>query len=170
MTKPAAEAAVLRVADVPRGELRTLLSRWGVALVEVEDGQPIPGSYWGDCEAGLIGLGVHVRADTPLHSLLHEFAHLICATPERRASLHTDASDSIEEENASCYLQVLLADLVPGLGRARMLADMDAWGYSFRLGSSARLFDEDADDARRWLLEQGLIDARGRPLPRLRGE
>jgi hypothetical protein len=38
---------------------------------------------------------------------------------------------------------------------------MDEWGYSFRLGSAARWFAEDAEDARAWLLEQGLIDPRG---------
>jgi hypothetical protein len=35
---------------------------------------------------------------------------------------------------------------------------MDAWGYTFRLGSAARWFAEDADDARRWLLARGLIE------------
>ena len=44
-----------------------------------------------------------------------------------------------------------------------MLADMDAWGYTFRLGSARAWFEEDADDAREWLLTRGLIDAAGRP-------
>ena len=47
---------------------------------------------------------------------------------------------------------------VRGFGRDRMLADMDAWGYSFRLGSSKRWFHEDAEDAQAWLMEHGLID------------
>jgi hypothetical protein len=34
---------------------------------------------------------------------------------------------------------------------------MDAWGYTFRLGSAARWYAEDADDARQWLLERGLL-------------
>ena len=33
-----------------------------------------PGSYWGDSEAGLRGNALYVRADTPLHSLLHELS------------------------------------------------------------------------------------------------
>jgi hypothetical protein len=39
---------------------------------------------------------------------------------------------------------------------------MDAWGYSFRLGSTAAWFGADAEDAREWLRRQGLIDAHGR--------
>jgi hypothetical protein len=62
-----------------------------------------------------------------------------------------------------CYLQILLADRLPGFGRARMLADMDAWGYSFRLGSARRWFEEDAQDARDWLLSHGLITADEQP-------
>jgi hypothetical protein len=41
------------------------------------------------------------------------------------------------------------------------MADMDEWGYTFRLGSSARWFREDAEDARRWLQSRGLLDERG---------
>ena len=115
------------------------------------DGAPIPGSFWGDREAGLIGTTVHARADTPVHSLLHEAAHLLVLPPARRAGVHTDASDSQEEEDATCYLQVLLADALPGVGRDRLMADMDAWGYSFRLGSTRAWFEGDADDARAFL-------------------
>src|SRR3546814_13723150 len=74
------------------------------------------------------------------HSLLHEACHLIGRSPERRAAVHTDATDSVEEEDAVCLLQALLGDALPGVGRARVLADMDAWGYtdrkSTRLNSS----------------------------------
>ena len=49
------------------------------------------------------------RADTPVHSLLHEAGHLIVLPPERRAGVHTDATDSIAEEDAVCVLQALLA-------------------------------------------------------------
>jgi len=42
------------------------------------------------------------------------------------------------------------------------MADMDAWGYSFRLGSAARWFAEDAADALEWLQRRQLIDVAGR--------
>jgi hypothetical protein len=45
---------------------------------------------------------------------------------------------------------------------------MDAWGYSFRLGSTRAWFESDAADARDWLLAARLIDAQGRPTGRLR--
>ena len=80
----------------------------------------------------------------------------------------TDAGGDVAEENAVCYLQVLLADEIPGFGRDRMFADMDAWGYSFRLGSARAWFEQDAEDARAWLFDQGLIDASGRPTWRVR--
>jgi hypothetical protein len=39
---------------------------------------------------------------------------------------------------------------------------MDEWGYTFRLGSAAAWFREDAEDARRWLIDQHVIDAENR--------
>jgi hypothetical protein len=45
---------------------------------------------------------------------------------------------------------------------------MDAWGYSFRLGSAQTWFEQDADDARAWLREHALIDVADRPTWRLR--
>jgi len=138
-----------------------LLHRYGLTLVPVADGEPIPGSYWGEPEAGLIGENVYARGDTPVHSLLHEACHLIVAAPERRQQIHTDASESQLEEDATCYLQILLADSLPGVGRARVMADMDAWGYSFRLGSAQAWFERDAEDARAWLQARGLLSQAG---------
>ncbi|ATD68031.1 hypothetical protein CNR27_11820 [Luteimonas chenhongjianii] len=150
-------AAVLRLADIGFDAPTGLLARYGLALRRVPDGAPIPGSYWGAPEAGIIGHEVHARGDTPVHSLLHEAGHLIVLPAERRAAVHTDATDSVEEEDATCYLQIVLADALPGVGRARLMADMDAWGYTFRLGSARAWFECDAEDARAWLLARGLL-------------
>lgn len=155
----AAAAGVLTLADVGWACVEALLARHGLALVRVDAGAPIPGSYWGEPEAGVIAHRVHARADTPLHSLLHEACHLIVAPVEKRAAIHTDASDSQAEEDATCYLQILLADELPGVGRERLMRDMDAWGYTFRLGSARAWFERDAGDARAWLAERGLVDA-----------
>ena len=152
-------SSVLLLSDLGFDAPRALLARFGLVLSEVPADQPIPGSYWGDCEAGVIGGTVFARADTPLHSLLHEACHLLVLPPARRAQVHTDATDSIEEEDATCYLQIVLADALPGVGRARMQADMDAWGYSFRLGSARAWFEQDASEARQWLIARGLIGA-----------
>ncbi|MDH4126954.1 MAG: hypothetical protein OEV69_15105, partial [Gammaproteobacteria bacterium] len=64
--------------------------------------------------------------------------------------------------------QILLADFLPGVGRERLMRDMDAWGYSFRLGSTALWFASDADDAVAWLRSHGLIDNTGAPTFSLR--
>jgi hypothetical protein len=149
-------ADVLRLADIGFAPATALLARHGLRLQAVADGEPIPGSYWGECEAGLIGTDVYARADTPVHSLLHEACHLLVMPPARRAAVHTDATDSVEEEDATCYLQILLADALPGVGRDRLMQDMDAWGYSFRLGSSRAWFDGDAADARRFVEALGI--------------
>jgi hypothetical protein len=94
---------------------------------------------------------VHARADTPVHSLLHEASHLLVMPAERRPGVHTDATDSVPEEDAACYLQILLAGQLEGVGSERLMADMDAWGYSFRLGSTRAWFEADAEDAREFL-------------------
>ena len=155
---------MLTLADIGFDAPAALLARYGLQLARVADGEVIPGSYWGDCEAGLIGTSVHARADTPVHSLLHEAAHLIVLPPERRAAVHTDATDSVEEEDAVCVLQALLGDALPGVGRDRILADMDAWGYTFRLGTAKAYVEQDADTAWQWLATRGLVDPATRTL------
>jgi hypothetical protein len=146
----------MRLAELGFAAPAALLARYGLMLVRVPDETPIPGSYWGDEEAGVIGHAVYARGDTPVHSLLHEACHLLVLSPQRRAAVHTDATDSIEEEDATCCLQILLADALPGVGRARMMADMDAWGYSFRLGSARAWFERDAAEAHAFLVARGL--------------
>lgn len=153
----AAEPVVTRVAEIDLGAAAALLARHGLRLHRVPDGGEIPGSYWGAPEAGIIGCDVYVRGDTPVHSMLHEACHLIVLPPQRRAQVHTDATDSVEEEDATCYLQIVLADALPGVGRARLMADMDAWGYTYRLGSTRAWFEQDAENARAWLLARGLL-------------
>lgn len=159
----ATHADVLRLRDISFADAQGLLARYALRLEHVPDSAPIPGSYWGDCEAGLVGTTVYARSDTPVHSLLHEACHLVVLPPERRVAVHTDATDSVEEEDAVCLLQALLGDLLPGVGRARVLADMDAWGYTFRLGSAAAYFERDAEIAWAWLVARGLVDDERRP-------
>ncbi len=149
---------MLTVAEIEWTSAVTLLARHRLALERVADGAPIPGSFWGEPEAGVIGEKVYARRDTPVHSLLHEACHLIVAAPERRARIHTDASDSQAEEDACCYLQIVLADSLPGAGSTRLMEDMDAWGYTFRLGSARAWFERDAEDARAWLVQRGLLE------------
>jgi hypothetical protein len=154
---------VLLVNAIDRLALQMLLDRYGLTLQLVAPEEIIPGSYWGEREAGLKGSKIYARLDTPVHSVLHESAHFICMAPERRAGLDTDAGGDHAEENAVCYLQIVLADSLPNVGRKRMCADMDAWGYTFRLGSAAQWFASDAEDVRDWLIEHGVLDSLDRP-------
>ena len=147
---------------IDRLSLEMLLERYGLTLHLVAPQEVIPGSYWGEREAGLIGAKIFARLDTPLHSVLHESAHFICMTPERRAGLDTDAGGDDAGESAVCYLQLIVSESLPNVGRQRMCRDMDDWGYSFRLGSTAAWFAEDAEDARAWLIRHGLLDPQGR--------
>lgn len=159
---------MLVVDDLAGGSLESLLGRYGLELVGEAAGAPIPGSFWGEPEAGIIGTRVHARSDTPVHSVLHEACHTICMTASRRDSLVRDAGGDDLEEAAVCYLQVILADELDGVGRIRLMADMDTWGYSFRLGSTADWFARDSGDARDWLVAAGLLRPDGRPVYRLR--
>jgi hypothetical protein len=165
----AAAAPVVTMSGLDRGEIEALLEAYGARLVEVAAGERIPGSYWGESEAGLVRDGVYVRADTPAHSLLHELSHFVCMDPARRSGLTTDAGGDDDEECAVCFLQIALAAWLPGFGRERVLADMDAWGYSFREGSARAWLAGDARHAREWLRARALIDADDAPTWALRG-
>jgi hypothetical protein len=156
------------VGDVGAQVVRQLLARYGLDFELEADDAAIRGTFWGEPEAGIAGGTVYARNDTPLHSVLHETAHIVCMTAERRARLDTDAGGDDLEESAVCYLQILLADRLDGAGRDRLMRDMDAWGYSFRLGSTRRWFLEDADDARAFLEGHGIVGADGQPTWTLR--
>jgi hypothetical protein len=152
---------MLRMGGLDRLAVATLLSRYHIEMRMHAAGAEIPGSYWGESEAGLIGNVLHARSDTPLHSVLHEAAHFICMSPERRTGLHTNAGGDDAEECAVCYLQLLMAQELPQCGLARACGDMDEWGYSFRLGSTRAWFEQDAADARLWLLSEGVVNPDG---------
>lgn len=162
------DSKVLLVRDVQSVTLAALLERYGLDLKIENDGAPITGSFWGDTEAGIVGNTVYVRRDTPIHSLLHETCHVICMTSARRDGLNCDAGSDDLEESAVCYLQLVLADQIDGVGCARLMLDMDAWGYSFRLGSTQEWFQNDAEDAKKFLINHALLQEAGSPTFRLR--
>jgi hypothetical protein len=155
----APHAAVLECRDLASGELESVFAPWGIEVVVVPEDQPIPGSYWGEPEAGIVGTRLYVRPDTPVHSALHEGCHLVCMGADRRAAVERDAGGDELEEGAVCFLQVTLGERLPSVGADRLCADMDAWGYSFRTGSTRRWFVEDAEDAREWLARRGISAA-----------
>jgi hypothetical protein len=159
---------VLTLADGQLEAVGTLLARHGLSMRCVALGAPIPGSYHGAPEAGVVGTDVWVSVDTPVHSVLHEACHAICMDGARRRVLDRDAGGDFDEENAVCCLQIVLAEQLAGVGAGRLMDDMDRWGYTFRLGSAARWYAEEADEPRQWLAREGLLDAAGRPTWRLR--
>jgi len=144
-----------------------LLARYGLTLERVANDAPIPGSFWGESEAGLVGQVIYARADTPVHSVLHETCHVLCMDATRRAALHTDAGGDYAEEDAVCFLQIILAGHI-GLSAEAICADMDDWGYTFRLGSAHAWYTQDAGEARAWLVQHGLLLESGAPTWQLR--
>jgi hypothetical protein len=160
---------MMLLSTVDRGAVTQLLAGYGLTLRMVDASAPIPGSYWGESEAGLEANVLFARPDTPLHSVLHEGAHYICMTPQRRAALLRDAGGDDAEEAAVCYLQILLADALGATVRQQLYDDMNRWGYSFRLGCTRAWFEQDAMRERAWLLERALIDERQRLTGALRG-
>ncbi|MDH5357270.1 MAG: hypothetical protein OEY48_00260 [Gammaproteobacteria bacterium] len=149
-------------------ELASLLKPYGIEIEHVADDNAIPGSFFGEREAGLIGNKLLLRYDTPVHSALHEACHYICMDQQRRAKLDTNAEGDFDEENGVCYLQILLADHLSNIGKDRMMIDMDRWGYTFRLGSAKAWFEQDAGDACNWLQQYGIINDSQQPTWQLR--
>ena len=78
-------------------------------------------------------------------------------TGDRRDDVDRDAGSDDLEEAAVCYLQIVLADHIDAAGRDLLIQDMDTWGYSFRLGNTRAWFEQDADDAIEFLINQGLL-------------
>lgn len=156
-----------RCTETNMKQLIELLSRYGLKLERVVDDTPIPGSYWGESEAGLVGEVIYARADTPVHSVMHEACHVVCMDATRRAALHTDAGGDYAEEDAVCFLQITLAAHI-GLTTEAICADMDAWGYTFRLGTALAWYTQDAGDAHAWLVRHGLLLESGAPTWQLR--
>lgn len=159
---------VFRLAEADITSITRVLRFYGLSLKVIDESEEIPGSYWGDEEAGLIADELLVRGDTPLHSILHEACHYVCLDKTRRAGIDTDAGGDYDEENAVCYLQILLSDHINSFGRHRMFRDMDNWGYTFRLGSAQSWFEDDAEDALGWLLQHKLITIKNVPTWALR--
>jgi len=159
---------MLRVQHCNINGIKTLLSRFNLTLKITKPNIKIPGSFWGDDEAGLIKQSLYVNPNTPIHSLLHEACHYICMDDARRTGLDTNAGGDYDEENAVCYLQIILSDLIPEMGQKRMFKDMDEWGYTFRLGSAQNWFMQDAEDTYHWLTAYKLIANNKTSLFRLR--
>ena len=89
---------------------------------------------------------------------------------EQRILKQIDAKGSAMEENATCYLQILLAEHIGGYSRTQLMKDMDAWGYSFRLGSAHSWFTQDAEEVQLWLISQQIINTQGKPTWKLRNK
>ena len=153
--------SVLSCAELPANALEELLAPYDLEVVWVDDTEALPGSFWGDPEAGLIANRLYIRSITPVQSALHEACHYLCMDSTRRHHLHTDAGGGYDEENGVCFLQILLAEHLRGMTASRMMQDMDTWGYSFRLGSTRAWFEQDAEDARIWLQNHHLLDQNG---------
>ena len=159
---------MLLLSTTDRRAVTRLLAGYGLDLRLVAAAEPIPGSYWGESEAGLHGSMLFARLDTPLHSILHEAAHYICMTPERRAGLYRDAGGDDAEESAVCYLQILLADGWPSRARADLSRIWIGGATVFVWGPPGPGSSRMPRDARSWLIERGLIDEGSRPTGVLR--
>ena len=154
--------------ELKNDALRPILSAYSMRIIELAENQDIPYSFWGETEAGRLGNTLYVRVDTPLHSVLHELCHYICMPATERTKDLVDAAGSAAEENACCFLQIILAEFIDGYDQSRLFQDMDAWGYSFRLGSAIRWYTEDAEDTREWLIEKHILLANNQPSWQLR--
>lgn len=143
--------------------IQQLLDHYGLQLERIKLGEDIPHSFWGAPEAGRIKNSLYIRGDTPVHSILHEACHYVCMPSNQRAITQIDAKGSTTEENATCFLQILISDHIAGYSRSQLMKDMDDWGYSFRLGSAKAWFSKDSEDAQQWLLRESIINTYNLP-------
>jgi len=148
--------------------VQALLKHYGLKVQGVKSDQDIPFSFWGAPEAGREKNCLYIRGDTPVHSILHEACHFVCMPAQQRMLSLVDAKGTCMEENATCFMQILLADNLDGYNRHTLMRDMDEWGYSFRLGSAKAWFCEDADETRQWLIHQRIIHSDNKPTWKLR--
>ena len=154
--------------NIKPNTIQALLSRYGMQINCIKSKEDIPHSFWRAPEAGRIKNDLYIRGDTPIHSILHEACHYVCMPNKQRAQTKIDAKGSTMEENATCFLQLLLADHIEGYSRSKLMCDMDEWGYSFRLGSAKAWFTEDAEDAQQWLVHESIIHNDNQPTWKLR--
>jgi hypothetical protein len=157
-----------RLKQLTSQAIAPILARYQLQLSLVPDDKDIPYSFWGAPEAGRRHSVLYVRGDTPIHSILHEASHFVCMCESQRKKDAINVGGTAAEENATCYLQIILADCVDNIDRYQLMHDMDRWGYSFRLGSTARWFSADSEDAREWLLEKMIINQQNQPTWKLR--
>jgi len=148
--------------------IKALVSNYGIQINCSDPGVAIPHSFWGAPEAGRIHEQLYIRVDTPIHSLLHEACHYVCMSAEQRKLTQMDAKGSAMEENATCYLQILLSDYIKEYSRTQLMEDMDVWGYSFRLGSALAWFNRDTEEVRQWLISHLIINTQDKPTWKLR--
>ena len=145
--------------DLNSESINAVLKRYGLNINCLNFDREIPHSFWGAPEAGRLKNTLYVRGDTPIHSILHESAHYVCMSQNQRECNEVDAQGTYAEENATCYLQIMLADYIEGYCRQQAFKDMDAWGYSFRLGSAFCWFTDDAEEVKYWLIQHDIISS-----------
>src|SRR3569833_2073887 len=76
---------VVTCGEIQLSALQDVLSPYGIDVLPVPDAQPIPGTHFGDPEAGLIAHRLYIRSATPVHSALHDACHYLCMASARRA-------------------------------------------------------------------------------------
>ena len=109
--------AIVTCSEINLNHLIKLLNKYDLRIETVEPLTKIPGSWFGDSEAGIIKNTLYIRPDTPVHSALHESCHYICMDKHRRKKLHTNAGGDYTEEDGVCYLQILLAGFIEDFGQ-----------------------------------------------------
>jgi len=78
---------------IDRLALEVMLDRYGLGLVLVAPEEVIPGSYWGEREAGLIGARIFVRLDTlPQHRAALDTQRRAHVDPSLRLSLDSSGA------------------------------------------------------------------------------
>ena len=98
--------------------IKDLLNYYGIQVNYVGTDEDIPHSIWGNPEIGRVCEQLYIRGD---HSILHEASHYVCIQAHQRSLTQVDAKGTAMEENSTCYLQLVLSDLL------RAIVDRSIW-------------------------------------------
>ena len=145
--------------DIGFDDVAALLARYGLAARARRRRRADPRQLLGRTRSRPDRPRVHARDDTPVHSLLHEAAHLIVLPPERARRAYR--RHRFGRGRRRRLRAAVAARRRPARRRPRaLMADMDAWGYTFRLGSARAYFERDAEDAGPGCSARGLVVCR----------
>ncbi len=75
-------STVLKLSEIDHIKLARLPARYNLELIVVDNEEKIPGSFWGDSEAGLVSNKLYARLDTNAEDALNWLKYQLLLTDQ----------------------------------------------------------------------------------------